>query len=132
MKKKRILVVEDNQVIAMVLNYSLSHMSEQVEVVMSASAEEAERLFFTKEPYNLLIVGYHLPGKSGIDLIRKLKPSLGATLWIMISGTNSLELEQEIKQLGGYNYLVEPFSLADLRKVVWEALNLAQAEVSVS
>jgi DNA-binding response OmpR family regulator len=131
MRVRRILVIEDNEIIATVIKYTLLHLGEQIEVQMADSAEEGQDLFLKKGPFDLMIVGNLLPGKNGIELMRELEPVLGATLWILISGSSSLELEQEVKSLGGYNYLVEPFTLAELKNNVWEALAASEVEFSV-
>jgi two-component system chemotaxis response regulator CheY len=122
MRKRRILVIEDNEIIAIVIKQTLIHMGGQLDVRLADSAEEGLQLFLKNGPFDLMIVGYHLPGKTGIELIRELKPVLGATLWILISGSSSKELEEEVMSLGGYNYLEEPFTLAELKNIVWEAL----------
>ena len=121
MEKKHVLVIEDNPVIAMVIKHSIKNLCEQVEVGMSTSAEEGETLFLGGE-WDLIILGYQLPGMDGLELIRELTPVMGTTKWIMISGSNSNDLKSEVMRLGGYNYLVEPFSLEDLKKVVGQAL----------
>ena len=126
MDKIRILVIEDNSVIALVIKYSMMHLDSNIEVMVAGSAEQGEKLF-KEGSWNMLIVGYQLPGKDGLNMVRDLKPILGSTRWIMISGSTSDELRLEVKRLGGYNYLVEPFSLAELKIAVWGALDLAPA-----
>ena len=130
MENKHILIIEDNPVIAMVIKQGIKSLCGQVEVGMSTSAEEGETIFLGSE-WDLIILGYQLPGMDGLELIRELNPVMGATQWIMISGSNSSELKSEVMGLGGYNYLVEPFSLEDLKKVVGQALHL-QDKVKVS
>jgi len=127
MDNKRVLIIEDNPVIAMVIKQSIKCLCGQVEVGMSTSAEEGETLFLGSE-WDLIILGYQLPGMDGLELIRELNPVLGTTQWIMISGSGSSELKSEVMRMGGYNYLVEPFSLEDLKKVVGQALQLQDKE----
>jgi two-component system, NtrC family, response regulator AtoC len=130
MDNKRVLIIEDNQVIAMVIKHCIMSMSAQIEIGMSTSAEEGETLFLGSQ-WDLIILGYQLPEKDGLELIREINPVMGASKWIMISGSNSSELRAEVNRLGGYNYLVEPFSLEDLKKVVGQVLHL-QDNVKVS
>ena len=127
MDKKRVLVIEDNPVIALVIKHSIMSLNGQVEVGVSASAEEGETLFLSSQ-WDLIILGYQLPGMDGLELIRELNPVMGATQWIMISGSNSNEIKYEVMHLGGYNYLAEPFSLDDLKKIVEQALHLQHKE----
>lgn len=130
MEKIRILVIEDNSVIALVIKYSMMHLDSNIEVVVAGSAEQGEKLF-KEGSWNMLIVGYQLPGKDGLSMVRDLVPILGSTRWIMISGSTSDELRLEVKRLGGYNYLVEPFSLTELKNAVWAALDLAPAQMEL-
>jgi DNA-binding response OmpR family regulator len=130
MEKIRILVIEDNSVIALVIKYSMMHLDSNIEVVVAGSAEQGEKLF-KEGSWNMLIVGYQLPGKDGLSMVRDLVPILGSTRWIMISGSTSDELRLEVKRLGGYNYLVEPFSLTELKNAVWGALDLAPAQMEL-
>jgi DNA-binding response OmpR family regulator len=115
----------------MVIKYSMMHLASNIEVMITNSAEEGETLFLGSH-WDLMILGYQLPGMDGLDMVRDLLPVMGTTKWILISGSNSNDLRLEVARLGGYNYLVEPFSLIDLRKVVWEALELELAQVEVT
>jgi response regulator of citrate/malate metabolism len=125
MENKRVLIIEDNPVIAMVIKHCIMNICTYIEVGMSTSGEEGETLFLGSQ-WDLIILGYQLPDMNGLELVRELNPVMGATKWIMISGSNSSDLKSEVLRLGGYNYLVEPFSLEDLKKEVRQALQLQE------
>ena len=66
----RILIVEDDASIALLLDYNLR--TEGFEVVTAASAEEGE-LLLSEQLFDLLILDWMLPEMSGIDFCKKVR-----------------------------------------------------------
>ncbi len=121
METKRILLVEDNAVIAYVIQESLAELQHHVEVRVVGSGEDASSEA-DKAGWDVIITDHLLPGMTGLELIRSKIDRLPGTKWILITAFGSNELEREVRRLKIYRYMTKPFPLEDLREVVQEAL----------
>src|SRR4026208_896524 len=94
----------------------------------AGSAEAARALLKQHEP-DLLLLDVYLPGMSGLDFLRELKPANGngnAPLVIIITAHCSERMAVEAVKAGAHDYLSKPFELDDLRLVVKNAAETVQ------
>ena len=70
MSTGRILIVEDDESLRRVMHVQLER--EGYETTSASTAEEAG-VILEKHPQNLVITDLHLPGISGIELLKKLR-----------------------------------------------------------
>lgn len=123
MKKKRILLVEDDASIGFLMKEHLSELGSDYEVQSVASGEEALKET-EQQSWDLVVTDNRMPGISGIELIETLRDKAPATLTILITGYGSDEVQQKAQQLKVYHYMTKPFPLADLSRVIKDALTL--------
>jgi diguanylate cyclase (GGDEF)-like protein len=109
----RILVVEDDQIVARVFEALLPRHGYDTDVVFDA--EQGLRLL-ASEPYDLLISDIVLPGISGIELLRRVKSRWPDLDVILMSAYADMESVLEALQEGVYDYLVKPFD--DINEVL--------------
>src|SRR5574341_1488470 len=121
MRKKRVLLVENEATIALLMADSLADLSPDLEVKVAASGEEALR-HMEQGAWDLVVTDYCMPGISGLQLIETGKPRTPTTLWVLIAAYGSEEVKQAAQRLDVYHYMTKPFPLADLRHVIQEAL----------
>jgi DNA-binding NtrC family response regulator len=116
MNNKRILIVEDERLIAMALRraLSLSEVDYRVEVCDSAEAA-LERLGDTC--FDLLISDFRLPGMNGLELIERVRQLSPGTRSILITGFGSPQIEEQARRLADA-YITKPFHLGDIIQVV--------------
>jgi DNA-binding NtrC family response regulator len=131
MTKKRILIIEDNVVIAFVIRESLAEISHLAEISVTTTAEDAQNKFGSGS-WDLIITDYRLPGMSGIELIRNFGPTMKHIPWILITGYGSPELEEEARALGVFHYLIKPFPLDEIRRIALDALKMHPAELCIT
>ena len=74
----RVLVVEDETDVALLIAYNLEAEGYVVESV--ASGDEAEQRL-AESPPDLVILDWMLPGVSGIQVCRRLRPAVCRSLW---------------------------------------------------
>lgn len=120
---KRILIVDDEELVARTLGRVLSRCGHDVVLANSAeqALEQAKGGFF-----NLLITDMKLPGMNGVDLIKRFKELTPQTRVIAITGFPDLEQAQIVLSLGVLEYLNKPFEIADLELMVQRCLEADQ------
>jgi CheY-like chemotaxis protein len=118
---KRILVVDDEPHVAMVLAEALSKLPEACELLIAENATQALAKAKT-QPIDFLITDFQMPDADGLTLItalRKLSPNM-ATILMTAHGTE--QVERRAEKLGVDQFMPKPFNLADFRRVAWQAL----------
>lgn len=123
----RILVVEDEEALAILLTYNLKAVGFSVETV--ARGDEADMRLRETLP-DLLILDWMLPGLSGIELCRRLRArEESATLPIIMLTARGDEAEK-VRGLatGADDYIVKPFSVPELMARVQALLRRARPE----
>jgi two-component system OmpR family response regulator len=107
----RILIAEDDQVLADGLRRSLRSAGYAVDQVTSGAEADAA---LASHEFDLLILDLGLPKLHGFDVLRKLR-ARGASLPVLIL-TAADSVEQRVKglDLGADDYMAKPFSLAEL------------------
>ncbi|GAA4331600.1 hypothetical protein GCM10023149_37490 [Mucilaginibacter gynuensis] len=108
---KKILIVEDEFVVANALRFTLEQAGYMVTGIAS-SAEDADEQLQIQKP-DLILLDIQLDGKrSGIDLARKLNDDNIA--FIYLSANSSQKILEEAKATDPYGFLIKPFREKDL------------------
>lgn len=108
---KRVLIVEDEFIVANDLQLTLTQAGYEVTGI-AASVEEAEGLLQQRKP-DLVILDIRLEGKqSGIELARKLRADNIA--FVYLSANSNQKVLEEAKTTEPYGFLVKPFREQDL------------------
>jgi two-component system copper resistance phosphate regulon response regulator CusR len=111
MDELSILLVEDEVRIADTLRFGLSENGYEVEVAYDGQI--GWRLFQAKK-FNLLIVDINLPGITGYELTKMVRAQNANIPVIMLTALSSLEDKVEGFNAGADDYMVKPFSFAEL------------------
>ncbi len=69
---------------------------------------------------HLIISDYNMPKLDGLGLLRAVRshPPIGKTAFIMLTGRADKDLVQKAVQFGVNNYLVKPFTVAQLKEKI--------------
>lgn len=119
--KKRVLIVEDEVNVSLLMKESLADLGPDYDVDTAMSGEEALGKF-ERNGWDLVVTDYRMPGISGLQLIETLKKRSPSTLSILITAYGTEEVEQAAEQLHVFKYMTKPFPLADLKRVIRDAL----------
>jgi two-component system phosphate regulon response regulator PhoB len=123
----RILIVEDEEPLALLLRYNLE--AEHYEVETIARGDEADTRL-QESPPDLVLLDWMLPGLSGIELCRRLRtrPETKALPIIMLTARG--EESERVRGLatGADDYIVKPFSVPELIARVRALLRRASPE----
>lgn len=122
---KRVLVVEDDAMVALLIKDGLADLGATFEIETVSSGEEALGKI-EQGKWDLVVADQRMPGMSGLQLIETLKDKKPATLTILITAYGSDEVEQAARRLNVYHYMTKPFPLADLKRVIEDALAFSQ------
>src|SRR3954462_6027640 len=120
----RILIVEDEESLTLLLRYNLEKEGFLVEAV--ARGDEAEIRLKERTP-DLVLLDWMLPGVSGIDLCRRLRARPETQNLPIIMLTARGEEFDRVRGLatGADDYVVKPFSVPELMARVRAALRRA-------
>lgn len=112
-RNPRILIVEDEEPITMLLRYNLE--AEGYLVDSSARGDEAELMLREQTP-DLVLLDWMLPGLSGIELCRRIRQRTETQLLPVILLTARGEESERVRGLGtgADDYIVKPFSVPEL------------------
>ncbi len=118
-KKKRILVVDDEEQICRVIQKILSQ--EGYDVLTALGGEEA--LKHLKETFvDLILVDLKMPTMDGLELLRQGSRIQKKLKSILLTAYGTVSSAREAMMLGVYDFLTKPFDNQLLKKVVKEAL----------
>ncbi len=108
MKKRAVLVIDDEKAIRETLSEILS--DEGYAVTPVASGEEGLRRFL-EESFDLVFLDVWLKDKDGLTILEAAAPRLAQVPVVMISGHASVETAVRAVRLGAYDFLEKPLSL---------------------
>ena len=123
----RVLIVEDEEPLTLLLRYNLE--SEGYEVDAVARGDEAQ-VRLQEEVPDLVILDWMLPGLSGIELCRRLRARPQTKTLPIIMLTARGEESEKVRGLatGADDYMVKPFSVPELLARVRALLRRASPE----
>ncbi len=127
MSPKRVLLVEDETNIAFLLRESLADLGADCYVETASCGEEALRKIHTGT-WDVLITDNRMAQVTGLQLIEALRERSATTSTILVTGYGSEEVRKSAQRLQVFRYLTKPFSLADFKRTVRDALALPSAQ----
>src|ERR1044072_4485182 len=123
----RIMIVEDEEPLALLLRYNLEAEGYEVETI--ARGDDADTRLREDAP-DLAVLDWMLPGLSGIELCRRLRarPETKALPIIMLAARG--EEGERVRGLatGADDYIVKPFSVPELLARIRALLRRAKPE----
>jgi PAS domain S-box-containing protein len=122
----RILVVEDEGIVALNLRRSLAGLGYEV-IGVAATAADALELASTGRP-DLVLMDIHIRGNvDGIDAAVRLREQGGAPVVFLTAYADEGTVERA-RRAAPYGYLVKPFSAPELRTTIETALHRHQRD----
>jgi DNA-binding response OmpR family regulator len=128
-KSKKILVIEDNQDLAHLLELHLKDLSYTVDLAFDgvAGLEKA-----ASSPYDLIILDIMLPGLDGLEICRRLRRN--SYIPILMLSSKSSEFDRVLGlEMGADDYVTKPFSIRELLarvKAIFRRLEGLKSEIT--
>ncbi|MEK4201702.1 response regulator transcription factor [Cytobacillus sp. FSL K6-0265] len=111
MDKKSILVIEDEEKIARLLELELEY--EGYEVTKALDGLEGFHTY-KRKIWDLILLDIMLPGISGIELLRRIRTNDNHTPVILLTAKSSVEDKVSGLDLGANDYITKPFQIEEL------------------
>ena len=117
--KASILVVEDEAKMRRVLELQLG---EEGFFAQTAPDAEAGLELLNKETFDLIVTDFKLPGMNGLEFLQAVKRMNANMPVVVMTAYGSVESAVEAMKFGASDYVLKPFSLAELVLVIRKEL----------
>jgi DNA-binding NtrC family response regulator len=115
----RVLVVDDESNLRLVVRKELTRLGNEVEV--ASDGEEAWQLLEEKD-FEVMLTDINMPRMNGIELLRRLRENhQNPPEVIMLTGYATVESAIEAMKLGAYDYLMKPYRISELAVLISQA-----------
>src|SRR5947207_3981219 len=117
----RILIVEDQPRMRRLLEISLAEDGHSVFV---ASDAEAGIKCLRQEPADLIVTDLKLPGMNGLEFLQEAKRLNPSVPVVVMTAYGTVETAVEAMKAGASDYVLKPFSMAEMKLVVSKELDV--------
>ncbi len=107
----RILIAEDDEVLADGLSRSLRAAGYAVDAVGNGQAADAA---LSAQHFDMLILDLGLPGLAGLEVLRRLRARHSRIPVLILTAADSVEQRVKGLDLGADDYMAKPFALSEL------------------
>jgi DNA-binding NtrC family response regulator len=115
-----ILIIEDEAKMRRLLELNLG---EDGFKTLSAGDAETGLKLLASEPVHLVLTDLKLPGMNGLEFLQTAKQQNPALPIVVMTAFGSVETAVEAMKAGASDYVLKPFSLAEMRMVVHKELD---------
>ena len=124
----RILLVEDDKILADALTRALTQVAYAVDTVGTGELADAA---LAVQAYDLAILDIGLPGLSGLEVLQRLRARRSVMPVLMLTAFDTLQDRVKGLDLGADDYLAKPFDLPELEARVRALLRRGTAATPV-
>src|ERR1700691_5395643 len=110
-----ILIIEDEDKMRRLLELDLG---EDGFKTLSAGDAETGLKLLASEPVHLVLTDLKLPGMNGLEFLQTVKQQHPALPIVVMTAFGSVETAVDAMKAGATDYVLKPFSLAEIRMVV--------------
>jgi DNA-binding NtrC family response regulator len=125
MKKASILLIDDDDSLRRVMEFSLTGAGHTVQT--AASGEDGLRLF-EKGTFDAVITDITMPGMSGMEVLSKVHNHSPTIPVIVITAYGTIESAVEAMKQGAFDYITKPFNRDELRLTLERAIKMRRLE----
>lgn len=112
--KEKILVVDDQPSIRRLLEEILTDEGYAV----TAASNGLEALERIEEDTALVLMDMKMPGMDGIETLKELNSSGHRGKVVMMTAYGELDLVQQAKEFGAFDYVIKPFDIVALCELI--------------
>jgi CheY-like chemotaxis protein len=125
MDRFRVLIVDDHHEVRRMLHAWVQTLGPRYEVMAMPSGEEAI-LDASRQPVDLLIADFRLPGITGLELMAKIKRRYPDLKVILITGITDPKIRRQVAEAGADAFFIKPVEMPDLLDAVERLLGTVE------
>lgn len=122
----KILFVDDDEPLGLVVVKALRREGHAVDHVLTAMEASA---LFAVTPYDLAIVDWYLPDRSGLELCQEFRKASPSCLIMVISGNHPPDDTERSVWAGADDFVAKPFRVGQLKALIHARARRPQAHV---
>jgi len=124
--KPNVLIVDDEEAITDILQTYVSMSGCRADVSLTGKDAMGK---VQKTTYDLVLLDINLPDIEGTELITRIQRFLPDIKIVVMTGENTREKELQARQYNIFYYLVKPFSLNELRGLLFHLEKRCQEDI---
>jgi len=129
MDKTKVLVIDDEQGIRDLFIQALEE--DDYEVLTVDNGEQGLDIIKNERP-DVTFLDLKLPGIDGLEVLKCISGLEIKPIVIMITGHGTIAKAAKTMDLGAYDYIVKPFDIDDIIKLMKQALKIDKLEKDVT
>ncbi len=114
-QQKRILVVDDEPLIAESLREALTKW--EFEVTLTLAGDQAMQ-HLSRSGFDLVLTDIRMPNVTGMEILERVKHTSPATGVIIMTAYGTVEQAVQAMKIGAFDYLTKPFELDEVRRAL--------------
>jgi len=111
-EKKKILIIDDEPLIANALEGALQRWNYRVELSQDGKKAISN---IKKENYDMVLTDMRMPGISGMEVLEEVKKQSPETGVVMVTAFGTIDQAVEAMKKGAFDYITKPFSLDEIK-----------------
>lgn len=120
---KRILIIEDEESIARVLQLELQFEGYEAEMAHTGTEGLVK---YREQQWDLILLDVMLPEMSGLDVLKRIRATEQQTSVLMLTAKSDVEDKVKGLDLGANDYITKPFDIEELLARIRTALRFSQ------
>lgn len=121
--KKKVLIIDDDLDMCMLLSKFLTRKGYEVETAHSGSKGLVK---FKEGNFDIVLCDYRLGDKDGKDVLVEIKNHAPHTIVLIITGYSDIKTAVDVIKLGAYDYITKPLIPDEVLNVLNAAINAPQ------
>lgn len=126
--KEHVLIIEDEENIARVLQLELEFEGYAVEIAYTGTDGLIK---YREKVWDLVLLDLMLPGLNGLDVLRRIRATEADTPVILLTAKSDLEDKVTGLDLGANDYVTKPFEIEELLARVRTAIRFSKSSTVV-
>lgn len=122
-----IMITDDHSVIRRTLREWLSEEFPGIQVVENSSGEAALEMLASQNLPEIVLMDFHLPGRSGITVIKQIKEDYPDLPVVMLTIQEDKQYREKALEAGADEYVVKRRMYTDLIPAVIKALSKSKS-----
>jgi two-component system response regulator HydG len=118
--KKKILIIDDDMDMCMLLSKFLARNGYDVETAHSGAKGLAK---FREENFDIVICDFRLGDRDGKEILQEIKSISPATIVLIITGYSDIKVAVDVIKMGAYDYITKPLIPDEVLNVLNNALD---------